>query len=183
LKHKVLCAECDPALEGESPVTGEVAMKKWLRRIRGAIGMGLTWGAAWLGAGLVLLLIVGVGAADVPFPLFFGLLGFLAGATFSGILGLVEGRRRFDEMSLPRFAGWGAVGGLLLAAIFVAAAGLEGELLALGPVFALAGAGSAAGTLALARRARERGSLDANADGARSRLAEDEARELLGGGG
>ncbi|MCK7577394.1 MAG: hypothetical protein MZV65_17245 [Chromatiales bacterium] len=65
-------------------------MQKWLRRIRGAIGMGLTWAAAWFGAGMVLLLIVGLDAADVPFPLFFGLLGFLAGVTFSGILGLVE---------------------------------------------------------------------------------------------
>ena len=37
------------------------------------------------------------------------------------VLGLVEGRRRFDQMSLPRFAGWGAVGGLLLSGIFVLA--------------------------------------------------------------
>jgi hypothetical protein len=88
-------------------------MTKWLRRIRGAIGMGLTRAAAWFGAGLILLLGVGFGAADVPFPLFFGLLGFLAGVTFSGVLGVIEGRRRLDQMSLPRFAGWGAVGGLL----------------------------------------------------------------------
>jgi hypothetical protein len=134
----------------------EVVMKKWLRRIRGAIGMGLTWAAAWFGAGLVLLLVVGVGAADVPFPLLFGLLGFVAGATFSGVLGIVEGRRTFDQMSLPRFVGWGALGGLLLAGILVLAAGLGAEFLVLGPVFALAGAGSAAGTLALARRAEER---------------------------
>ena len=113
-------------------------MKQWLRRIRGAIGMGLTWAAAWFGAGLILLLVVGVGAADVPFPLFFGLLGFIAGATFSGVLGMVEGRRRFDQMSLPRFAGWGALGGLLLSGILVLAAGLRGEFLVLGPVFALA---------------------------------------------
>lgn len=158
-------------------------MKKWLRRIRGAIGMGLTWAAGWFGAGLILLLVVGVGAADVPFPLFFGLLGFLAGATFSGVLGIVEGRRRFDQMSLPRFAGWGALGGLLLSGILVLAAGLGGEFLVLGPLFALAGAGSAAGTLALARRAEERQLLDANADAAQPGLTEDEARELLGGGG
>ncbi len=158
-------------------------MKKWLRRIRAAIGMGLTWAAAWFGAGLILLLVVGVGAADVPFPLFFGLLGFLAGATFSGVLGIVEGRRRFDQMSLPRFAGWGALGGLLLSGILVLATGLGGEFLVLGPVFALAGAGSAAGTLALARRAEERELLDASAGVGEAGLTEDEERELLGGGG
>ena len=147
-------------------------MKKWLRRIRGAIGMGLTWAIAWFGAGLGLLLVVGFGAADVPFPIFFGLLGFLAGATFSGVLGIVEGRRRFDQMSLPRFAGWGAVGGLLLSGILVLVAGLGGEFLVLGPVFALAGAGCAAGTLALARRAEKPESLDAGEDVAEVGLTE-----------
>jgi len=158
-------------------------MKKWLRRIRGAIGMGLTWAIAWFGAGLILLLVVGFGAADVPFPLVFGLLGFLAGVMFSGVLGIVEGRRRFDQMSLPRFAVWGGIGGLVLSAIFVLAAALGGEaLLVLGPVLALAGAGSAAGSLALARMAEDRALLDASADVGDAGLAEDEARELLGGG-
>jgi len=149
-------------------------MKKWLRRIRAAIGIGLTWAIAWFGAGMILLLVVGFGAADVPFPLFFALLGFLAGVTFSGVLGIVEGRRRFDQMSLPRFAGWGAVGGLLLSGIFAWAAGLGGEFLVLGPVFALAGAGSAAGTLALARKAEQRELLDAGVDTAEVGLTEDE---------
>ena len=141
-------------------------MNKWLRRIRGAFGMGLTWALAWFGAGMVLLLIVGPDAADVPFPLGFGFLGFLAGVTFSGVLGLVEGRRRFEQMSLPRFAAWGGVGGLLLAGIFVPVAGLgAGVLLVLGPVFGLSSAGCAAGSLALARRAEEPGLLDAGGDG------------------
>jgi hypothetical protein len=138
---------------------------------------------AWFGAGLVLLLVVGFGAADVPFPLIFGLLGFLAGVTFSGVLGIVEGRRRFDQMSLPRFAAWGGVGGLLLAGTFAWAAGLGGEFLVLGPVFALAGAGSASGTLALARRAEDRESLEAGADAGAAGLTEGEARDLLRGGG
>jgi len=139
-------------------------MSKWLRRIRGAVGMGLAWAMAWFAAGMVLLLIVGPDAADVPFPLGFGLLGFLAGATFSGVLGIAGGRRTFDQMSLPRFAGWGALGGLLFAVIFVLAAGLGGGvLLVLGPVFALSSAASAAGSLALARKAED--------------------QELIGGGG
>jgi hypothetical protein len=158
-------------------------MKKWLRRIRGAIGMGLTWAIAWFGAGLVLLLVVGFGAADVPFPLGFGLLGFFAGVMFSAVLGIVEGGRRFDQMSLPRFAVWGGVGGLLLSGIFALAADLGGEFLVLGPVFALAGAGSAAGSLALARMAEDRELLDPSADVGEARLTEDEARELPGGGG
>jgi len=156
-------------------------MKKWLRRIRGAIGMGLTWAMAWFGAGLGLLLVVGFGAADVPFPIVFGVFGFLAGVTFSGVLGIVEGRRRFDQMSLPRFAWWGAVGGLLLSGIFAWAAGLGGEFLVLGPVFALAGAGCAAGSLALARRAEDRESLEAGEDVAEVGLTEGEEQELLGG--
>lgn len=128
-------------------------MRNWLRRIRGAIGIGLAWAAAWFGAGMLLLLVVGFGAADVPFPLGFGLLGFLAGVTFSLVLGMMEGRRTFEQMSLLRFAAWGAVGGFLLSGIFVLAAGLLQEFLFLGPLFALAGAASAAGSLALARRA------------------------------
>lgn len=137
-------------------------MEKWLRRARAAIGIGLTWAVAWFGVGMILLLIVGVGAADVPFPLFFGLLGFLAGATFSLLLSVLAGRRRFDQMSLPRFAGWGALGGLLLAGAVALAAGAE--LLVLGIVFPLAGALSAAGTLTLARRAEGRERLAAGAD-------------------
>ena len=162
-------------------------MKKWLRRIRGAIGMGLTWAIAWFGAGVALLLVIGLDAADVPFPIGFGMFGFLADVMFSGVLGIVEGRRRFDQMSLPRFAGWGAVGGLLLSGTFVLAVALvEGttlEILVLGPVFALAGAGSAAGSLALARRGEERELLDASAEVAEVGLTGDEAQELLGGRG
>ena len=31
-------------------------MKKWLKRIRGVIGMGLTWAVGWLGLGTILML-------------------------------------------------------------------------------------------------------------------------------
>ena len=137
-------------------------MSKWMRRIRGAFGMGLTWALAWFAAGMALLLVVGPDAADVPFPLGFGMLGFFAGATFSGVLGLVDGRRRFDQLSIPRFAGWGAVGGLLFSGIFVLVAGLGvGVLLVLAPVFALSSAACAAGSLVLARKADDQNLLDA----------------------
>ncbi|HKN66738.1 MAG TPA: hypothetical protein VJW73_10695, partial [Gemmatimonadaceae bacterium] len=92
-------------------------MRKWLRRVRGAIGMGLIWGAAWGIVGSLPRWVLGYNP-DAPFPIIFGILGFLGGVTFSGLLVLTEGRRRFDQMSLPRFAGWGALGGLLLSGFF-----------------------------------------------------------------
>ena len=166
-------------------------MKKWLRRIRGAIGMGLAWAAAWGGAGTIMMLgflLVTGSRPDAPFPLMFGAFGFVAGVIFSGVLGLVEGRRRFDQMSLPRFAAWGAAGGFLLSATFVLAVSLTGDpaflwnLLVVGPVFAVAAAGSAAGSLALARRAQDRESLKTTEDVTAEGLSEGEARRVLRNG-
>lgn len=161
-------------------------MGTWLRRVRGAIGMGFAWAAAWFGAGMALLLIVGPDAADVPFPLGFGLLGFLAGVTFSAVLTLVEGRRTFDQISIPRFSLWGGAAGVVFAALFVFITGLVGSaslnLLDMGIIFGLAGAGSAGGSLALARRADTRESLEAGGDGPEARLDEPETGELPGSG-
>jgi hypothetical protein len=138
---------------------------------------------------LGLLLLTGSTGADVPYPLGFGAFGFVAGVVFSGVLGVIEGRRRFDEMSLPRFAWWGAAGGLLLAAAFVLVVALAEDpaflsnLVVLGPVFAVVGAASAAGSLALARKGEDRELLDASREVGEVGLAEAEARDLLGGGG
>jgi hypothetical protein len=153
-------------------------MRKWLRRIRGAIGMGLAWGAAWAGAGIVLAVVTGF-QADAPFPLVFGVFGFLAGVTFSAFLALTEGRRRFDQMSLPRFAAWGATGGLLLSALFTRAASLGwGDALVLAPTFALASAVCASGSLALARRASRQELPDIPRDAAEGELTNHESRTL-----
>ena len=154
-------------------------MRKWLRRMRGAIGVGFTWAAAWFAAGLVPRWVFGVNA-DVPFPLVFCVLGFIAGVTFSGLLVLTEGRRRFDQLSLPRFAGWGAAGGLLLSALFAKAASLGwGDVLAIAPTFALACAVCASGSLAVARRAVGREVPDIHEDTAEAELADREERRLL----
>src|SRR5436190_1554094 len=129
-------------------------MRKWLRRIGGAIGIGFTWAAAWSAAGLLPRWLFGFNA-DVPFPLVFGVLGFIAGIIFSGVLVLTEGRRWFDEMKLSRFAVWGAISGVLLSAGFARAASLSGgDVLVIAPTFAVACALCASGTLALARRAK-----------------------------
>ena len=135
-------------------------MSKWWRRIRAAIGVGLTWGAAGFGAGILLARVPGF-YSDLPFALVFAPLGVVAGILFSGILVVVGGRRGFDRMSIPRFAGLGAVSGLLLTGIFVVGAALRGgdlwgEFLLFGPALAVAGAVCAAGSLAVARRAERR---------------------------
>jgi peptidoglycan/LPS O-acetylase OafA/YrhL len=154
-------------------------MRKSLRRIRGAIGMGLTWGAAWGAAGTMLAVMTRF-KADAPFPLIFGVLGFIAGLLFSAILALTEGRRRFDQMSLPRFAVWGATGGLLLSAVFAKAASLGwGDVLAIAPTFAVACAVCASGSLAIARRAGPRELPDIRGDIAAAELSDHETRKLI----
>jgi len=153
-------------------------MKKWGRRIRAAIGMGLIWGAAGFGAGTLLARVPGF-SSDLPFALLFAPLGFVTGIIFSAILVVIEGRRRFDRMSLSRFAGWGAASGLLLSGIFVVGAALRGgnvwgEFLVFGPALAVASAVCAAGSLALARRAERRELPSPSGDPAEAELIEDE---------
>jgi hypothetical protein len=143
--------------------------------------MGVTWAAAWFVAGSVPRWVFGVNT-DAPLPLVFGLFGLMAGIVFSAVLALTEGRRSFDEMSLPRFAGWGAIGGLVLSAILAKAASLGwGDVLALAPTLAVASAVSASGSLAMARRAVRRELPDSHANTAEVELSDHEKRKLLGG--
>ena len=138
-------------------------MRKSLRRVRGAVGMGFVWAVAWSAAGVVPRWVLGYNP-DAPFPLIFGALGFIAGVTFSGLLALTQGRRTFDQLSLRRFAAWGAVGGLLLSGIFTKIASLGwADVIVIAPTFAAASAVSAAGSLAVARRALKQGLPDPRA--------------------
>jgi hypothetical protein len=144
--------------------------------------MGLTWAAAWFTVGIVPRWVFGVDT-DAPLPLVFGVFGLIAGVVFSAVLALTEGRRRFDQMSLPRFAGWGAMGGLLLSALFAKATSLDwGDMLALAPTLAVASAVCATGSLAVARRAERRELPDSGGNSAEAELTDHEKRKPLGGG-
>jgi len=157
-------------------------MQRWLRRVRGAIGMGLAWGVAWAVVGSVPRWLFGFNT-DAPLSLVFGVLGFMAGVVFFGLLVLTEGHRSFDELSLRRFAGWGTLGGVLLAAIFAKAASLEwGDVLMIVPTFAVACAACAAGSLALARRAVLRELVDSRGVQADAELTDSAKRQLHRGG-
>ena len=175
-------------------------MKKWLKRIRGAVGMGLTWAVPWSAIGALVALLPGSMPVGFPgvlelilgFAAQYGVLGFVGGATFSAVLGVTEGRHRFDQLSLPRFALWGGIGGLMMWAVsdtiglsvmsLLGSVGVPGFTMT-GAISAgtivLLGAGSAAGSLSLARRADEQVLLQAGERVAEFGLTEKEVRELL----
>ena len=142
--------------------------------------MGLTWAVGW---GLVGLLVMETFVdphgriADI-WPMVLGIPGFLGGVVFSVMLGMAEGRRRFDELSLLRFGVLGAVTGALLGVAGVAAIGLSGLIIV---PLTLLGAASATGSLALARMGGEREPVDAGGDAANLGLTEREAPRRLGG--
>lgn len=141
---------------------------RWLKRVRAAVVMGLTWAVLWAPVGVLVGLVVDPdGSMDEMWPAIGAYPGFLCGIVFSGVLVAVARHRRLHELSLSRFAAWGAVAG--------AAAGvlpfLIGEPAGTTPVwllgsvvvasFAVMSGASAAASLALARRAERRALLDA----------------------
>lgn len=133
-------------------------MNGWLRRLRGALGMGLTWAVGWALVGGVIELITNFvpgwnGALVDMWPQTLAIPAFFGGAAFSVVLAVAGRRRTFEELSLPRFLAWGAVGGVLLSIPVLALSGFAtGAWVASGVVTSLCAA-SAAGTLGLARMA------------------------------
>jgi len=149
-------------------------LKKWLRRIRAALVVGVTWAIAWGGVGGFIMegIVDPQGRILDMWPQTLAIPGFLGGVVFSVVLWLTEGRRRFDELTLGRVAVWGAVAGLALCAVAVSVLGttsLARAALIIVPVTLLS-AGSAAGSLALARMANKPELLHAGADASEPRL-------------
>ena len=169
-------------------------MKKWLRRIRGTVGMGVTWAAGWAFVvvlmGMTTILLPGTGleiifeAADDELMMIMVLPAFAGGVVFSTVLGIAARRRRFHELSLPQFAAWGAIGGLLLGLLPAAAgaASMAQAAVVIASVTLLSTV-SASGSLMLARMSEDRELLDASAEVAEVGLSGDEAQKLLGGSG
>ena len=93
-------------------------MTDLVRRLRGALGICMTWGVLWATIGLVLGFILGVVRPDQIEPgegpgriaTVLGLFGFLSGLGFAGLFSLAEGRRTIHELSLRRVALWGLLG-------------------------------------------------------------------------
>lgn len=131
-------------------------MTDFVRRLRGALGIGLTWSVLWGAIGLVLSLIIGFARPNDIDPgegpgkaaAVFGLLGFLAGLGFAGLLSLAERRRTIHELSLGRVALWGLLGAAALPLLMGADSSMGLITGPLGAIFATA-------SVATARRSRD----------------------------
>ena len=152
-------------------------MKKWLRRIRAAVTMGLLWAVPWAIVALVIGMVVDPDESmDEMWWVIGAYPGFLGGVLFSIVLSIAERHRRLGELSIRRFAAWGAVAGLAIGVLpfVLGTPSAEIDVARLATVvigsFTLMSAASAAGSLALARRAEARELLDAGADAADTRL-------------
>jgi hypothetical protein len=151
----------------------------WLRRLRGAIGMGVTWaiGGALVGGVMEFIanFVPGLNVVDMWIPLF-AMPGAVCGAVFSLVLGIAARSRKFEELSPAQFGVWGAVGGLIVSTAGLAA-GLGGAVVSGTGLAIIVGAPAlfsavmASGIMAIARRGAGR-SLNA---GAAAELTEGDA--------
>lgn len=150
-------------------------MRSWLKRVRGALLMGLTWAIAWAPIGLLIGFIVDRdGRMDEPWIAVGAFPGFFAGVMFSILLGIVGRRHRFEDFSIRRFAAWGAGAGLAMSVLPFLMGSANPALPAWFPAVVIGsitvlGSASAAASLALARKA-ERQALGGGAGAPHSRL-------------
>ena len=146
-------------------------MKQWMKRVRGALLMGLVWAMIWAPAAVLIGLVIDPdGSMDEMWLAIGAYPGFIGGVAFSVVLGIAARQRRFEELSLGRVAGWGALAGLLVGTfpfvigdptsavpVWLLATVVIGSITLLTTV-------SAAGSLLLARRAERRELLGGAAD-------------------
>ena len=154
-------------------------MKKWLRRIRAAVTMGLLWAVPWAVVAVLIGMVVDPdGSMDEMWPLIGAYPGFLGGVVFSIVLSIAERRRSLSELSVRRFGAWGAAAGLVIGVLpfLLGTPSADIDVARLATVvigsFTLMSAASAAGSLALARRGEARELLDAGAAAGDARLGD-----------
>lgn len=130
-------------------------MVAFLRRCRGALGVGVTWGAVWAAIFAALALVIGfvdpdqIDAGEGPIAVagVGAVFGFVSGAAFAVLLSLAEGRKTIRDLSLGRAALWGALG----TAAFPLLTPVGNEVLF---IVCPVGAALAAASVAVAKRAQ-----------------------------
>lgn len=129
-------------------------MRTALRRIRGLLGIGLTWGVAWGALGALATMVIGyfrpgnVGPGEGPLvaATVLGIAGFVSGVLFGGFVAATGRRKTLLELSLGKMAIWGAVAASVIPLVTIA----DDRMVY---IPAPLGAFLASGSLALARRA------------------------------
>ena len=139
-----------------------------LRKLKAALGIGSIWGIAAGAVGTVVGGLTGLPTGSflssaLVFGVGAGVVGFMLGVGFGGLLSVMEGRRTLDDLTANRAALWGLVVGtavlLAVGGVGIAAGGaglpigLQLTTIAAGAVsFGAVTAGLAAATVSLAKR-------------------------------
>ena len=144
-------------------------MNRSVRRLRGLLGVGVTWGALWSVIGAGVGLVLGVVAPEiwgwtdriVEWAVGMGLYGLVSGVGFGSLLALREGRRTILDISLRRAVIWGVVGSAAVPLLFGALGAFEvgtttAEVLGAILVTGVLGGTFAPAAIAIARRAELR---------------------------
>jgi len=101
-------------------------MSTLFRKVRGLLGVGLTWGGLWSAIGAGVGLVIAVIAPDAWRPgnpvldwaIGMGLYGTLSGVAFGGLLALLERRGDLFRISLRRATLWGIAGAAMVPPLF-----------------------------------------------------------------
>jgi hypothetical protein len=142
-------------------------VRQFLRRVRGAVGMGVVWALVWAPIAVVIgtTIVDPHDTMDEMWPMVGALPGFLGGVTFSVVLATAARRRRLEELSIGRVAAWGALAGFVVGSLpfFLGTPTASVPLWELFSIVAgsitVMSAGSAAASLAIARRGRTKATL------------------------
>lgn len=136
-----------------------------IRRLRGALGTGLTWAGGWGVLGAIHGAVIGAIKPwqwDLYNPVTttafgYAIAGLVAGTGFGALLAVLDRRTTIAHLSRVRVAIWGAAGGALVPVVVHLTRGLTssagwGDVALTASVTGLLGAASALATLKLARR-------------------------------
>ena len=124
------------------------------RRLRGMLGMGITWAVGWA----IIMFLIGniiqvvdpdsIDPGEEPWrlALMVSVVGFISGSVFAMIFSSAERRKRIRDLSVLRSTLWGALGGAALPLLTTMPDTVLFNTVPLGAIFA-------ASTVAIARRA------------------------------